>query len=991
MLSMLWLLALTAVLQAAPPEGTAVKEAEDLKLDGKSWYARDHFGGWYRGIPSGGKLICGYKSGMVEAAGSVDLSKTARYNVWVRYIDLLKYRNNIGFTVTLKQNGKVVAEKKFDTEASKRASTQGAKKWGRGYACFVWDHMTAELNAGPVEIILSKCDGKVKTSMARVVDCFVFVPDQNYQPKIADFFKPLYVKVKMLPEQAIPVVMHIFGRRPRKPWYIRHANINKNGLHIGANKGSQTVNRLKAGEESPWVDIAPLLAGMGRNQIEFSAMTSYHKAKPENAFFTLYFSRTKSMKGLVRKYSRKGSGAGIICNVDLTKLDKISSELDESAGNEARSKTVGEVPGKRPEIFPLGTGMCLDPQVSTEGAINKELSALSNIGLDMLKCAMPLAGSKTYAEHGFTRYMAGRFVFHYTKPYGCLNSPRIDRLDNALKNYLGELKKYGLEKKALFVNLMDEPGFKVAHVIKCPVCRKKFPDYLKANKVTLKTLGISDWKQALPTNAKKQAALYYWTVRYTNSIMVDYFKAATDIVQKYSPGMRTGANIATELVANMIHRGCDWFELYNSGALTYGWTEDWLNWTGSYQLAGYQLDAMRAACRSKKLPFGMYNILVERTPWEIQCKGFTEVGHGARGMYFFNYGPHYAISSDQNSHRKEIYEPIKRLTYAIGAVEKHIEASNVVKGDAAMLLSVTSDIWNYGGSGSWPDNLFGQERTYLHLLLRHCGLRLDILGEDDLGARLEKYKLLFITDSHLKKSAVKPLTQWVLAGGVLYLGAGAAEFDQYNKPLNLNAALNIKRGKFRKIQSPGRPPYEVPKRKVLDQIELSGERIPVVCGTQKLTGGKDLVKTLAGNSAVKVYKVGKGKVVSCGFFPATSYVKDASINRVKPKHGIMSCVKYPVAVRALMHKIIEEAKVSPKVKTDNPLVEVNLLETSDALVLCFANWTGKPQTVNVILKDYKKFAGIKNVTGKLELVANKNNMLKFKLSLQAGDFVVCTK
>ena len=991
-ISLTFLLAALAIaMQAAPPEGTIIKEAEDLKLDGKSWYARKHFGAWYSGIPSGGKLICGYKSGMVEATGSVNLTRDAEYKVWIRYIDLQRYRNKIGFTITLKQNGKVVAEKKFDTGASKRSTKQGVKKWGRGFACFVWDSMTVKLNSGPVEIILSKCDKNVKTSMARIVDCFVFVPDQNYQPKIADFFKPLYVKVKMLPEQTIPVVMHIFGRRPRKPWYIRHANINKNGLQIGANRGSQPANRLKAGEESPWVDIAPLLAGIGYNQIRFRTMTNYHKAKPGSAFFTIFFSKTKSMDGLIKKFTRKGAGSGILCSVDLTNLEKISSELGESAKDEARSKTVPEVPGKRPEIFPLGTGMCLDPQISTETAINNELSALANIGLDMLKCAIPLAGSKSYTQHGFTRYMGGRFVFHYTKPYGCLNSPRIDRLDNAIKNYLGELKKYGLNEKILFMNLMDEPGFKVSHVLKCPVCRNKFPVYLKANKLSLEALGINDWKQALPTKDKKQAALYYWTVRYTNSIMVNYFKTATEITQKYSPGIRTGANIATELVANMLHRGCDWFELYGTGALTYGWTEDWLNWTGTYQLAGYQLDTMRAACHSKKLPYGIYNILVERTPWEIQCKGFTEVGHGARGMYFFNYGPDYAITSDQNSQRQEIYEPIKRLSYAIGAVENHIKNSNVVKGDAAMLLSVTSDIWNYGGSGSWAANLFGQERTYLHLLLRHCGLRLDILGEDNLTDRLSQYKLLFVTGSHLKATTVNALSNWVKNGGTLYLGAGAAEFNQYNEALNLDKALNIKRDKFKLIQMPGRPPYELPKRKIVDTIKFAAGTIPVVCGTQNIIGGKPLIKTTKDNSAVTVFKAGKGQVICCGFSPATSYIKDASINRSKPKNGIMSCVKYPAAVRMLMHKIIEQAGATAKVQTDNPLVEVNLLETPEALILCFANWTGKPQTVNVSLKDYKKFANIKPVTGKLKMVVNKNNILTFKLSLQAGDFVVCKK
>ena len=990
--SLLFLLVtLVITTQAVAPTGTIIKEAEDLKLDGDSWRVRKHFNSWYSGVPSGGKLILGYKPGMTSATGKVNLTKAGKYRIWVRYLDLLKYRNKIGFIVTLKQNGKIVAEKEFDTGASKRATPQGVKKWGRGYACFVWDSITVKLAAGPVEISLSKCDEKIKTRMARIVDCFVFTPDTKYQPKTSDFFEPLYVKVKMLKEQKLPVVLHVFGRRPRRPWYVKHCNITKKGLFIGANNGSQAINQMKAEEESPWIDIASLLSNVGLNRVQFHIMKSYFKPKPITAFFTLYFSRTKSMQGLIKSFTRKGLGAGIFCTIDLTDLDNITSEQEESAKNLMCSNAVKNIPGRRPQIFPIGTGLSLSSSISSEITINNELSALSNIGLNMLGCSMAFASSAKFTQYNFTSYRAWVPYFHLTRPRKCLNSPLLQNIHNNIKTNLTTFKKYGLSQKIFLIKLMDEPGFKVSHVIKCPICKKKFATYLKEHKLSLENLGIRNWNQALPTADKKQAALYYWTVRYTNSTMVNFFKIATEFAQKYSPGIRTGANIATELVTNMVHRGCDWFELYGTGALTYGWTEDWLNWTGTYQLAGYQMDTMRAACRRKNLPYGNYNILVGRTPWEIQSKGFTEVGHGTKSLYFFNYGPHYVISSDQNSQRSEIYEPIKRLSYAIGAVEKFIVPGKVVKGDAAMLLSVTSDIWNYSGGSSWPANLFGQERTYLHLLLRHCGLRLDILSEADLGDRLNKYKLLFITGSHLKATTVKALSKWVANGGVLYLGAGAAAFDQYNKALNLDMALNIRRDKFKLVQMPGRPPYELPKRKVLDTIKFAAGSIPVICGTQKIIAGKALAKTAKDNSAVTVFKVGKGQVICCGFFPANSYIKESKINRKKPKAGIMSCVKYPTPVRKLMQKIIKQARISPKVKTDNPLVEVNLLETPETLTLCFANWTGKSQTVNVSLYGYSKFSSIKPVTGKIYQCKNNNKSLTFKLTLGAGDFVVCKK
>ena len=38
-------------------------EAETFTLSGKGWYSRNHFPAWYKGTPSGGKVLSGYKGG----------------------------------------------------------------------------------------------------------------------------------------------------------------------------------------------------------------------------------------------------------------------------------------------------------------------------------------------------------------------------------------------------------------------------------------------------------------------------------------------------------------------------------------------------------------------------------------------------------------------------------------------------------------------------------------------------------------------------------------------------------------------------------------------------------------------------------------------------------------------------------------------------------------------------------------------------------------
>ena len=246
-----------------------------------------------------------------------------------------------------------------------------------------------------------------------------------------------------------------------------------------------------------------------------------------------------------------------------------------------------------------------------------------------------------------------------------------------------------------------------------------------------------------------------------------------------TPGRQPGFPLSG-LVRDLRHR-----------ALMFGWNEDWGGWARTRQVNGFYTDAMRSACRKPGLNFGLYNVLC-RPSWEIQARGFLELGHGVKAISFFNYGPYYSITSDANSHRPEIYEAIKRITFPTGAVETHVMAGKTAPGDVAQLLSVTGDIWY-----ATRDNVFGKERAWLNLLLRHCNVRCDVLSEDDLATLLPAYRMLFVTDANLKRSALPPLVKWVQDGGVLYLSAGALARDEFDNPLGLDQALHLQPGAAR--------------------------------------------------------------------------------------------------------------------------------------------------------------------------------------------------
>jgi hypothetical protein len=832
-------------------------------------------------------------------------------------------------------------------------------------------------------------------------------------PQKAEANPPLYLKVKILPEQRDAVAIHISGRRPARPWPIPRSNITRDGLFTGEgiNSGLGNVNTfLKPGEESPWMNIAPLLCENGDNRLRFCAVTGSVSTAPlpAEANFTLCFSRTPDMRGIIKSFTRQGHGAGMLCMINMKNPDMISNDQQGSEDDLKYAQADPDVPGRRPEKFNIGTALELDYEISSQTTVDNELRALALLNLNGLKCPPSTAASSAFGDNGF-RYYYGGLHSYFTKIPDCQSSLDYDKIEGAVKKYAEDLKKNGLLDKVCFIGMRDEPGTVLGHFLKCGECGKQFVEFLKKSEITPEALKIKDYAEAkLQKDSSVNPYLYYYTMRFRNRTMADAFRASTEAIRKELPGMPTLTNFSTELLHNMATRGADIFEIQRSGALTYGCTEDWCNWSGTYQLAGFQMAVMRAACRPLNQKYGMLNILVSRTPWEIQAKGFVETGLGASFIRFFNYGPYYAPSNDQTSQRPEIYPPIKRFAAATGAVEDHLLQGTVADGDAAMLYSVTSDIWNLDGKGD-RDAPFGPERTYLYLLLKHLGCRTDILADEDIKKEfLDKYKLLFIVDSHFPRTSLEALTEWVKRGGTLYLGAGAMQYDEFNRPLELDGKLGIRRGKYRFVTSPGRPPFELLKVNPMSEVNFSGGKIPVICGLEDAPAGinADFIAGNAGTPSVYVQKCGNGRVISCGFFPALSYIQAAMLAKGKPVKldlqaeddapvanavNFYSCRQYPEAQRKLFAEILKLSGCDVRLKTSDHLVESNMIDALGAVIIALANWNGAVREVTVTIKGYPAFKKIYAVSGKIEIIKNTKDISIFKIMVGPGDYVVAEK
>ncbi|MCX7705776.1 MAG: hypothetical protein N2115_05910 [bacterium] len=917
-------------------------EAEDMAVtETQKWQVVEHFPGWYYGFPSKGKMLRGSIGGPAEARKTINIEKPGEYRVWIRYLDILPYRGP--FKVTVIQQAEIKGEKIFDNE-SLRKTDEGKKKWGDGYGQFVWDNLDVNLQRGSADIVITKVEPHGGASwVTRHLDLIVFCDEKDYQPVMADFTPQLYMKVKMGSNHKYPCVIHIFGRRPQPPWWLPHSNIFKTGLVYGCYTGykpqGENPNFLKAGDETPWINITSFFDVMGAHKMELTAMQEYFVGL-ESSEFTVLLSNTPSDEGVFKSFTRTGKGSGMLLLIDLSKREKIISDLEGSMEGLEIAKKMPDVSEKRPEKFPVMTGCGVNSSFYQPKTVENEIYILSKMGFNSIGGYDPV-----YYRAGFTKYKGGAVYFHLAKN-GCLADPDMGAIKAIVSSAGEKFLKEDLFKDMVAWSQMDEPGsVSMEHIVKCSTCTIKFREFLRKAGVTPEFLGVNSYDQILPSNNPEDGKRYYYTALYRNQVLADFFKIGTDILKNFTPDPKTTANFGEYLTftGNMLHSGDDWFLIFDTGGLTYGWTEDWLNFGTTYQLCGYRADFLRAASKNR---FGMYCIF--RNPWDTQAKVASEIGHGSKAIYYYNYGPYYA-GIDCPMPDYNLYSAVQKINHAIGKIENPLLDSSVAKSAIALLYSHTTDIWTLKQATS----VFGKENMGLWLILRHLGYPVDIITEKDvIEKKTKNYKAIFVTGSHIPSEVMQNLFEWAGNGGILYLGAGAGIFDRFNNPSNADRYSGIIREQFNLVAEPGSDYYVLPALKSIDFVKFVDstmtETVEVICGVQKMKGinpSEAIVLFSDGSPAMAVKTKGRGKIIISGFFPGIAYMRYAVIaNRQKQKDVYASdCPpEYHEVIRKLFSKIISGVDYIPPVLSSNYLVETNLLEGKNEKVITISNWSGKP-------------------------------------------------
>ncbi len=951
----------------APPSPWVFAEAEACKRSDRGWSVLA-CPPKQLDTPSGGGLLIGDNAERGDAIARLVVPTAGTYRVWIRVATTRtpNFQSSI-YRVSLVQDGKTVASQTFDRARGASVVPQESdvldELSGKPKPPpFVWDGFAADLRAGVADMKLEKVRDGRQVMPAPALDCIYATTNSAVQPPPLDEIAPLlYARVVLPADATVPLTLGGGGRSG--DWKTRVA-LGRFGKVDPAKPGYLPI---RPGESSAWVNLSEQ-SNYNRDWMLYEFGPEVPKSHVGPVRYTLQFSTMPHERGVFDSVAVSGRTPRVSMWMNIGERD---TATDWECARLAAAK-VAALPaarGKRPVKFPVATAICVGGL--SENVIDQEMRTVAGLGFNSFGLG---SGDQLFIDYG-AKY---GYTFLDAQQFGRLGNPA------QVQAYAEHLRTNTVYDKVPFVSLADEPGCNFdGYVASDPECVAGFAGFLKARGVTPAELGLESLAEAKPAHyPENNDPLHYWSMRYYTYSLGGRFRATTAALR--DAGLRSGANFACQIVGNVAWNGANWFELYRDGDLTYGWTEDWFNMCSTYQFVGFQMAVMRAACKPAGVPYGTYCIIGNRTPWDVGAKAFSQLARKLDAFKVFNYGPSYANADSFNNRDTNLFQAVRDVNFAIGAIEDSYMQSQPAKGDVAMLYSSTSDLWNMQWHNWFPSSLPGLERSTLYMLLGQCGIRADILHESDLRTELPKWKAFFAVDSHIHADYVDAIVAWVKEGGTLYLGANALAFDHYNRPTGIEAKLGIRRGSFQLQSVPGILEGGIPDS--VGQVSFADASIPILYGVQEVSG-ELLASRADGQPAVSSVACGKGRVILCGFYPGLSHFKRASHN--KAVH-FQSLSIYPGDTRALMRAILDRAGATSLIRSDNPMIEAHLLEAPDRDIVVLSNWTGAPCKTRVTVAGHRYTRAVP-VRGEVASLETGEIGSALVISVGSGDFIECFK
>ncbi len=445
----------------------------------------------------------------------------------------------------------------------------------------------------------------------------------------------------------------------------------------------------------------------------------------------------------------------------------------------------------------------------------------------------------------------------------------------------------------------------------------------------------------------------------------------------------------------MSHALLDFFELGRQHAVDILSVEDWFGlnhmygpnytWTGA-QSFEYLAAIMRSAMIGRDM--SLLSLITPSDDAYLRLKAFSTLGQGAKAFYFWAYGPTYLGTENYWSDLRSEYEGIAKFTRVLQKAEDVLAATQVVSDPVAILYSVSHDLWNTDRTAA-----FVEKRLLWHAL-RHLSIQPDFLCEEDvLAGRLEKYRVLFITDHCISRAAGTAIDGWVRSGGTVSLSAGAATRDAFHEPHcppfaakvwpdDVAATLQMQEGYRYKERG------DLSDAPAMANVSIGAaeEKLPVLgCRSPLRREGLQVWAAFdGGGPAAGVAAHGSGRVVATGFMPMLAYGQLAKFAPRKLEE------KWPAVPRDLIRRSLDLAGIRPVAAANQPVVETSLLSGPAGAALVLVNYTYQPiEKLSVDVRLAGKFSRAYSCTlgRELELVASGDGG-RLTLPLEWADVVL---
>ncbi len=759
-----------------------------------------------------------------------------------------------------------------------------------------------------------------------------------------------------------PVYIHIFADHYRAPWY-GHYSLGRDGTEAAITVKTEAM--LTSGERTAWCDLTPTIYEDSGAMLYVTARHTY--TEPANRLHAAFeFATAPDDKAIVRTltFDQQPSGMALyvppnlLTAANLGRL-KTAREIAEDTGRLADAHP-WPIHGKMRQRFPFFVTAELNPfSIPMDAATTaRERRTLEYFG---------------FADNSLRR-IPGVWYLHgdsYCRPD--LETMRARAEEQAAAFH----RRGGKVEEIVYCELMDEPtGQPLAVIATDPAYQERFVAWLKAMGKTPTELLVNDWETVkLVTDQQREAcpALYYYSQRFRTRALGDFMATQRRILERaYGRTLPTVANFSDGAIykGNLYEQGVDYFELLDAPDQNAIWGEDWANGASTYQCAAFNVDIMRAAARMRGQVIGHHLVAHDgRTPWDIKLKATSELGRGVKVLNNFSYGPSWATHEGGpywRSHvwhaRPETWSANAALTREVGAVEDMLLTAMPAPAKVALLYSSASDIWTL------HENLaYGFDRMHTWLALTHAQVPVDIVSEPQAAAGLlDAYQVCYLCGPNLTRAAAEKVGQWVQRGGTLWLSAGAATFDEYNRPLGtLAEGIPAERGaaiELAKYTSSGRYLATLSPR---DEVRWNGGTADVLAVKQSLNprGNATVLATFKDASPALVRgSFGKGTVFCAGFLPALDYIKqaldarNALQERVKAGAALSAFEqrealllersynpwKYPVNTRELLLMPVRAAGVEPPITCSVNLVDAVFLKHDKGILIPLANYTLEP-------------------------------------------------